>query len=144
MPKLVLMIWNCCYRFAWLDFKDTDGFNKALQLDGTEIGGCTLVVVEGKARRHNHGGRGGGGGRFGGWHGGDGWGRERSDGSSWWHWTPNKLCIAASGTGIVYLSPEFSVPWLISLPNSGSVILTWITPDLSPLCGDKVLTIDGS
>lgn len=65
-----------------MDFKDVDGFKKALQLDQTELGGYPLLVEKAKPRLHNQGtysARGDGGyhfgGRDGGGHdGGVGWG----------------------------------------------------------------------
>ncbi|KAF7808211.1 nucleolin 1-like isoform X3 [Senna tora] len=67
--------------FAWVDFEDVDGFNKALELDGTKVGGYTLLVEAKRPRRYNQGGR-DGSGHFGGWRGGDRWGQERG-GSGW-------------------------------------------------------------
>ncbi|XP_028099903.1 nucleolin 2-like isoform X9 [Camellia sinensis] len=70
---------------AYIDFKDSDSFNKALELNGSELGGYTLMVEEAKRRVDNRdytgSGRGGerssgrygagrfgeSGGRFGGW-----------------------------------------------------------------------------
>ncbi|XP_057443157.1 nucleolin 2-like isoform X2 [Lotus japonicus] len=68
--------------FAYLDFKDVDGFKKALQLDQTELGGYPLLVEKAKPRLHNQGtysARGDGGYHFGGRDGGGhdsgvGWG----------------------------------------------------------------------
>ena len=54
---------------AHIDFVDGDGFNKALELDGSDLGGSYLTVQEGKPRES--GGR-GGGGRFGDRRGGGG------------------------------------------------------------------------
>ncbi|THF97580.1 hypothetical protein TEA_023607 [Camellia sinensis var. sinensis] len=61
---------------AYIDFKDSDSFNKALELNGSELGGYTLMVEEAKRRVDNRdytgSGRGGerssgryGAGRFG-------------------------------------------------------------------------------
>ncbi|KAI9075601.1 hypothetical protein K1719_042443 [Acacia pycnantha] len=88
--------------YAWIDFMDVDGFNKALELDGTEVVGCVLSVEKRRPRRYIQDGRGGGdqlgawhggdqlggGGQLGGWHGGDqfggGWrGGDRFGGG--WH-----------------------------------------------------------
>ncbi|CAL5340698.1 unnamed protein product [Camellia sinensis] len=70
---------------AYIDFKDSDSFKKALELNGSELGGYTLMVEEAKRRVDNRdytgSGRGGerssgrygagrfgeSGGRFGGW-----------------------------------------------------------------------------
>ncbi|GMP62936.1 LOW QUALITY PROTEIN: hypothetical protein CsSME_00024846 [Camellia sinensis var. sinensis] len=63
-------------RIAYIDFKDSDSFNKALELNGSELGGYTLMVEEAKRRVDNRdytgSGRGGerssgrfGAGRFG-------------------------------------------------------------------------------
>ena len=80
------------YRFAHLDFKDIDGYRKALQLDQTAIGDHWLSVVKAKPRRDYQGiGGGRGGYHVGGWDGGDyggraGWGRSHGAGR---HWTSN-------------------------------------------------------
>ncbi|XP_050893179.1 nucleolin 2 isoform X3 [Lathyrus oleraceus] len=75
--------------FAHLDFKDIDGYKKALQLDQTAIGDFWLSVVKAKPkhRRDNQGISGGrdnyhgGGGRDGGdYGGGAGWGRSHGAG----------------------------------------------------------------
>lgn len=81
---------NCkICRFAHLDFKDIDGYKKALQLDQTAIGDFWLSVVKAKPkhRRDNQGISGGrdsyhgGGGRDGGdYGGGAGWGRSHGAG----------------------------------------------------------------
>ncbi|XP_077253834.1 uncharacterized protein LOC143892825 isoform X2 [Tasmannia lanceolata] len=64
---------------AYLDFKDSDSFSKALELNGDELGGYSLTVEEARPRDGDSGrggrsgGRGGGrdsGGRFGGRRGG--------------------------------------------------------------------------
>ncbi|KAG7036608.1 Nucleolin 2, partial [Cucurbita argyrosperma subsp. argyrosperma] len=71
---------------AYMDFKDSDSFNKALELNGSELSGEYLTVDEAKPRGDSRdgggsarggwsGGRSGGGrsgGRSGGWSGGDG------------------------------------------------------------------------
>lgn len=78
--------------FAHLDFKDIDGYRKALQLDQTAIGDHWLSVVKAKPRRDYQGiGGGRGGYHVGGWDGGDyggraGWGRSHGAGR---HWTSN-------------------------------------------------------
>ncbi|XP_012574971.1 uncharacterized protein [Cicer arietinum] len=82
--------------FAHLDFKDVDGYKKALQLDQTAIGDYWLSVEKAKPRyRRDYqaigGGRGGGGYHYGGRDGGDhggrvGWGRSHGVGR---HWTAN-------------------------------------------------------
>ena len=69
---------NISCRIAYMDFTDGDSFNKALELNGTELGGYTLNVEEAKPRGDSRdgggrsGGRSGGrdGGRFGGRRGG--------------------------------------------------------------------------
>ena len=77
------------YRFAHLDFKDIDGYRKALQLDQTAIGDHWLSVVKAKPRRDYQGiGGGRGGYHGGGWDGGDyggraGWGRSHGAGRFW-------------------------------------------------------------
>ncbi|KAM7463293.1 hypothetical protein LguiA_031414 [Lonicera macranthoides] len=54
---------------AYIDFKDSDGFNKAMELKGSHLGENTLIVEEAKARDRDSGsvGRfgGGGSGRYG-------------------------------------------------------------------------------
>ncbi|KAK4252739.1 hypothetical protein QN277_014349 [Acacia crassicarpa] len=57
--------------YAWIDFMDVDGFNKALELDGTEVVGCALSVEKRRPRRYIQDGR-VGGDQLGGWHGGGG------------------------------------------------------------------------
>ncbi|KAL9252063.1 Nucleolin 2-like protein [Drosera capensis] len=64
---------------AYMDFKDSDGFNSALELNGSELGGFELQVEQAKPRGDSRGdggdrsgGRGGRGGRFGGRRGGGG------------------------------------------------------------------------
>lgn len=67
-----------CVRIAYIDFKDQESFNKAYELNGSDLGGYTLTVDEAKPRADNRdggwsGGRDGGGrsgGRFGGRDGG--------------------------------------------------------------------------
>lgn len=104
---------------AYIDFKTSDGFNKALELSGSELEGYELMVEEAKPkpdyRENSGGGRGGGrsggrdfggrdfggqsggrggrggGGRFGGRGGRGGGGRGRG--------TPNKPSLATPGTG---------------------------------------------
>ncbi|XP_028766984.1 nucleolin 1 isoform X3 [Neltuma alba] len=74
--------------YAWVDFMDIDGLNKALELDGTEVGGYVLSVEKRRPRRYIHDGRGGGdqlggwrgGDQFGGWRGGDQFGGWRGVG----------------------------------------------------------------
>ncbi|GAU43021.1 hypothetical protein TSUD_12760 [Trifolium subterraneum] len=80
--------------FAHLDFKDSDGYQKALRLDQTAIGDHWLSVEKAKPKiRRDYQGIGGGrggyyvGGRDGGDHGGrTGWGRSHGAGR---HWTAN-------------------------------------------------------
>lgn len=38
---------------AYLDLKEEDGFNKALGLNGSELGGWKILVLEGKPRGWN-------------------------------------------------------------------------------------------
>lgn len=113
-----------------MDFKEGDSFNKALELNGVELGGYPLVVEEAKPRGDfrdgnsggrgnrggwNSGGRSSGGGRFGGRDGGRFGGRDsggrfggrrgggRSAGgrfSGRGRGTPNKPNLAAAGTGM--------------------------------------------
>ncbi|XP_054809986.1 nucleolin 1-like isoform X2 [Prosopis cineraria] len=80
--------------YAWLDFMDVDGFNKALELDGIEVGGYILSVERRRPRRYIQDGRGGsdqiggwrGGDQIGGWHGGDQFGGWRGgDQVGGWH-----------------------------------------------------------
>ncbi|KVI11264.1 hypothetical protein Ccrd_010328, partial [Cynara cardunculus var. scolymus] len=64
--------------YAYIDFADSNGFNQALGLDGSKVGGCPITVEESRLRGDSQGsGRGGGrgfdggrsgerGGRFGG------------------------------------------------------------------------------
>lgn len=71
---------NC--RFAYIDFSNGDGLGSALELNGSDLGGYSLMVEEAKPRDGAGGGRGGGrsgggrsggrdsGGRFGGRRGG--------------------------------------------------------------------------
>jgi hypothetical protein len=80
-------------RFAHLDFKDSDGYNKALQLNKSAIGNFWLSVEKAKPRirRDSHGIGGGRGGYHGGRDGEDyggrtGWGRSHGAGR---HWTAN-------------------------------------------------------
>lgn len=69
-----ILSWKC--RYAYLDFKDDGSFNKALELDGSELEGYSLSVEEARPRGDGRDGadrgRGGGrdGGRFGGRDGG--------------------------------------------------------------------------
>ncbi|XP_021676380.2 nucleolin 1 isoform X3 [Hevea brasiliensis] len=91
---------------AYLEFKDAEGFNKALELSGSQFGDQYLTVEEAKPPRSDNrdgwgsgssggrssGGRSGGrdgGGRFGGRGGGRGRGRA----------TPNKPRVTAAATG---------------------------------------------
>ncbi|EOX99141.1 Nucleolin like 2 isoform 4, partial [Theobroma cacao] len=100
--------------YAYLDFNDGDSFNKALELDGSELSNYSLSVDEAKPRgefRDGPGsGRGGGrsGGRSGGWSGGrDGGGRGGRGGrrgggrfgGAGRGRGPNKPNLAAAGTG---------------------------------------------
>ncbi|KAD3641936.1 hypothetical protein E3N88_31160 [Mikania micrantha] len=48
---------------AFIDFSNGEAFNRALELDGSEVSECTLTV---EAARHVSGGRSGGRGKFGG------------------------------------------------------------------------------
>lgn len=38
---------------AYLDLKEEDGFNKALELNGSELGGWNIQVLEGRPRGQN-------------------------------------------------------------------------------------------
>ncbi|XP_073019998.1 uncharacterized protein [Primulina eburnea] len=111
---------------AYIDFTDSDGFNKALELNGSDIGEYTLNVEEAKPRNDasggpRRGGRSGGGhsagdrfgGRSGDRFGDSGRGRFGNRGRSGGHFgdgsrggrfsrgrgTPNKPSMAAPGTG---------------------------------------------
>lgn len=114
------------HRIAYIDFKDGDAFNQALELNGSEFGENTLSVEEAKPRGDSRdragGGRGGGwsGGRSGGWDfggrsgsrgggargtggrfgsgGGRGFGG-RFGGGGRGRGTPSKPSMAAAGTG---------------------------------------------
>ena len=90
------------FRIAFIDFADSNGFNKALELNGTEVGGGYITVSESKPRgdgasggggRFGYGGRSGdrSGGRFGSGRGRDG-GRQRGRG-------PSRPSMAQPGTG---------------------------------------------
>ncbi|KAL0446587.1 UNVERIFIED_CONTAM: Nucleolin 2 [Sesamum latifolium] len=59
---------------AYIDFKDSDSFKQALELNGSEFGESTLSVEE--ARPRGDGRDSAGGGRGGGWSGGRGGGRD--------------------------------------------------------------------
>ncbi|KAL9265689.1 Nucleolin 2-like protein [Drosera capensis] len=74
---------------AYMDFKDGDGFNSALELNGSELGGFELQVEQAKPRGDSRGdggdrsgGRSGRGGRFGGrrGRGGGDWSGDRGRG----------------------------------------------------------------
>lgn len=98
-----------------MDFNDTNAFNKALELNGSELGsGYYLTVEEARPRGDNQGASGGrsGGGRFGGrggrgsggqfgGRGGRG-GRGRGGGGRG-RGTPNKPSLAAPGTGKIHV-----------------------------------------
>ncbi|RWW23506.1 hypothetical protein GW17_00012244 [Ensete ventricosum] len=101
---------------AYMDFKDQDAFSQALELNGSELGGYTLMVEEAKPRSDNRdggwsGGRGGGrdsggrgGGRFGGRGGGGrggrgGGGRGRGGGGRGRGGMPNKYSAGTASTG---------------------------------------------
>ncbi|RRT77591.1 hypothetical protein B296_00015655 [Ensete ventricosum] len=103
-------------RIAYMDFKDQDAFSQALELNGSELGGYTLMVEEAKPRSDNRdggwsGGRGGGrdsggrgGGRFGGRGGGGrggrgGGGRGRGGGGRGRGGMPNKHSAGTASTG---------------------------------------------
>lgn len=58
------------YRFAYLDFSDTNSVNKALELHDSDLGGYTLAVDEAKPRDNQGSGGRSGGGRSGGGRGG--------------------------------------------------------------------------
>lgn len=61
--KLLTLTSRCFnFRIAFIDFADSNGFNKALELNGTEVGGGYITVSESKPRGD---GGSGGGGRFG-------------------------------------------------------------------------------
>nr|GEV38069.1 RNA-directed DNA polymerase, eukaryota [Tanacetum cinerariifolium] len=97
---------------AFIDFADSNGFNKALELSGTEVGGGYINVTEAKPRgdsggggRFDSGGRNGGrnsGGRFGsgrGRDGGRGRGRGRDSGGRGRGRGPSRPSMAQPGTG---------------------------------------------
>lgn len=97
-------------RFAYLDFSDENSFNKALELNGVEVGGYPLTVGEAKPRGDSQfssggrgdrsGGRGRGRGRDGGrFSGGRGRGGGGRFGGGRGRGTPNKPNLAAAGTG---------------------------------------------
>ncbi|KAB2047679.1 hypothetical protein ES319_A13G064400v1 [Gossypium barbadense] len=100
--------------YAYLDFNDGDSFNKALELDGSELNNYSLTVDEAKPRGEFRDGPGGergggrsggrdGGGRSGGWSGGRGrggrGGRHGGGRFGGGRGTPNKPNLAAAGTG---------------------------------------------
>jgi len=73
------------FRMAYMDFSDGNSFNKALELNGSELNGEYLTVDEAKPRGDSRDGggsaRGGrSGGRSGGWSGGRSGGDGRSGG----------------------------------------------------------------
>ena len=85
-----------------MDFREQDAFSKALELDGSELGGYSLTVDEAKPRGDSgwSGGKdsaGRGGGRFGGQRGGRG-GRGRGGGGRRGG-TPNKQSFVTVSTG---------------------------------------------
>jgi RNA recognition motif-containing protein len=50
--------------FGFVEMEETDAANKAIEeLNGTDLGGRTLVVNEARPKRYGGGGGGGGGGR---------------------------------------------------------------------------------
>lgn len=55
---------------AYMDFSDADSFNKALELNGAELGGYSLTIEEAKPRGDFGSGGRGSGGRSGGRGGG--------------------------------------------------------------------------
>lgn len=81
--RFIFFIFSCfAHRIAYIDFTNQDGFNKAFELNGSDLGGYTLTVDEArpKADNRNGGSSGGGdggrsGGRFGGRGGGGRGGR---------------------------------------------------------------------
>lgn len=105
------------FRIAYVDFKEGDAFNKALELNGSQLGDSTLYVDEAKPRDNNasgggrgggrgfgrsggrdSGGRFGGGGRRGGGRGGrDSGGRFGGGGRSGGRGYGNKPSFASSG-----------------------------------------------
>ena len=101
---------------AFIDFSDSNGLNKAIELNGSEFGGSYLTVNESKPRESSggfgsggrsggRGGRGGrdGGGRFGGGGRSSGGGRGRGRGG------PSKFGMAAaSGDYLIKESCFFS------------------------------------
>lgn len=124
-----LFVQNLECRICYMDFKDSDSFNKALELNGSDLGGYSLVVDEAKPKGEFSGGRGGGrsggrsggrdfggrsGGRdFGGRSGGRGFGGGRGGGGRGFgggrgggrggRGTPSRPSLAAAGTGIYLL-----------------------------------------
>ena len=109
---------------AYIEFTDSDAFNKSFDLDGSELGGFYLSVQEGRPREtrdFGSGGRGGGrgsgrggrdggrfgdrrgGGRFGGGRGGDRGGCGRGRG------TPNRITASASGQSLLIQLVIFNV-----------------------------------
>lgn len=104
---------------AYMDFKDSDSFSKALDLNESELGGYCLTVEEARPRGDNRdggdrsGGRSGGrgGGRFGGRDGGSRFGGRRGGGRGGGgrfgggfgggrgRGTPNRPSMTAAATG---------------------------------------------
>lgn len=95
---------------AYIEFANGGAINKALELDGSEVGGCMLNVQEAKPRGDSSGGGGRGFGRSGGRDGGRrgggrfgsgvrGGGRFGSGGRG--RGTPNKPSFTPSGNVIV-------------------------------------------
>ena len=110
---------NCLKGMAFIDFSDSNGLNKAIELNGSEFGGSYLTVNESKPRESSggfgsggrsggRGGRGGrdgggrfgsgGGGRFGGGGGGrfGGGGRSSGGGRGRGRGGPSKFGMAAA------------------------------------------------
>uniref|UniRef100_A0A2P2LPM7 RRM domain-containing protein n=1 Tax=Rhizophora mucronata TaxID=61149 RepID=A0A2P2LPM7_RHIMU len=93
---------------AYLEFKDADAFNKALELGGSQLGDHYLTVEEARPRGDSRdgwsGGRGGGrdsGGRRGGRDGGSRFGGRRGGrgGGGRGRGTPNRPGVTASASG---------------------------------------------
>lgn len=90
-----------------MDFSEQGAFSKALELNGSELGGYSLTVDEAKPRGDSRDGgwsggkdsSGRGGGRFGGQRGGRGGGRGRGRGGRGRGGTPNKQSFVAASTG---------------------------------------------
>lgn len=109
MDIFLLFTFIFVYRLAYLEFEDGDSFSKALELNGSDLGGYSLTVEEARPRADNRddggrsggrfgGGRGGRGGRGGG-RGGGGRGGGGRFGGGRGRGTPNKPNMGTLGTG---------------------------------------------